>query len=210
LSRRIGAGILVVLVVIGSAMAANHVYERSVISGVGYRSHEMVGMTSDGYDGQKIVKKVSGSGSFYDRTEFEMDSIDDTINFTQEAEFEYFPTSYQTGKYDQKWMDKTCVVNYDAGGVFTEDYTDVESLLKETQISSIGNDTTNSLEAVVSTDVIGVVHIGWLSVEKGEKRYFEVGRSVEDAVGVFSIDKVIQLLSNSTCDPSRVDWLPCI
>jgi hypothetical protein len=202
--------LLIVLVVIGSAVAVNHVYERSVITGIGYRSHEMVGMTSDGYSGQKIVKKVSGSGSFYDRTEFEMDSVDGLINYTQEAEFEYFPVSYQTGVYDQKWIDKTCVVNYDAGGVVTEEYTHVESLQKDTEISSVGNGTTNSLEAYISTDAIGVVHIGWVSVEKGDKRYYEVGRSVEDAVGVFSIDKLIQLMGNSTSDPSRVDWLPCI
>ena len=29
----------------------------------------------------------------------------DYINFTKEAEFEYMPVSYQTGTYDQKWVE---------------------------------------------------------------------------------------------------------
>lgn len=33
----------------------------------------------------------------------------DYINFTKEAEFEYMPVSYQTGTYDQKWIEKLCV-----------------------------------------------------------------------------------------------------
>ena len=36
----------------------------------------------------------------------------DYINFTKEAEFEYMPVSYQTGTYDQKWVEKLCVQNY--------------------------------------------------------------------------------------------------
>ena len=30
----------------------------------------------------------------------------DYINFTKEAKFEYMPVSYQTGTYDQKWVEK--------------------------------------------------------------------------------------------------------
>ena len=41
----------------------------------------------------------------------------DYINFTKEAEFEYMPVSYQTGSYDQKWIEKLCVQNYRIGAV---------------------------------------------------------------------------------------------
>jgi len=58
----------------------------------------------------------------------------DYINFTKEAEFEYMPVSYQTGTYDQKWVEKLCVQNYKIGAVLTEMYTHAESLQKTTMV----------------------------------------------------------------------------
>ncbi|MHC1631599.1 MAG: hypothetical protein ACXQT4_04810 [Methanotrichaceae archaeon] len=210
MNRRYCAALIMVFMLAGSAMAANYVFERSVIKGVGYRSHELVSQTAEGYNGQKIVKSVSGCGNIYERTEFELNVRLDSINYTQEADFEYFPVSYQTGTYDQKWQDKLCVANYDAGAVVTEQYTHAESLMKNTHISTVGNSTSGGIEANIDSDVIGVAHIGWVSKEKGTKRYFDVGRRVEDSTGVFSIEKYIQLMKNDTNSATRVDWLPCI
>ena len=63
--------------------------------------------------------------------------------------------------------------------------------------------------------VIGLAHFGWLSRDpmvdsqlKG--RHAEYGRSVEDLIGIFSIEKFIQLWGNSTCGAISVDWLPCV
>lgn len=217
MNRLCCAVLISMLVLVGSAAAANYIYERSVIQGVGYRSHELIGQTAQGYSGQKIVERISGTGSFYDRTEFELSVNRNSINYTQEATFEYFPVSYQTGTYDKKWIDRLCVANYDAGAVVTESYTHAESLMKHTQISTVGsshlNEVNNSgIEASFNANVIGVGHIGWLSVEKieGAKRPFEVGRSVEDLVGVFSIEKYIQLFKNESDTTGAVDWLPCL
>lgn len=217
MSRLCCAVLISILVLVGSAAAANYIYERSVIQGVGYRSHELIGQTAQGYSGQKIVERISGSGSFYDRTEFELSVNRNSINYTKEATFEYFPVSYQTGTYDKKWQDRLCVANYDAGAVVTESYTSAESLMKNTQISTVGNSRLNEvnnsgIEASFNANVIGVGHIGWLSVEKieGAKRPFEVGRSVEDLVGVFSIEKYIQLFKNESDTTGAVDWLPCL
>ncbi len=218
LSRLCSAVIISILVLVGSAAAANYVYERSVIQGVGYRNHELIGQTGQGYSGSKIIERISGSGNFYDRTEFELSVHHNSINFTQEATFEYFPVSYQTGTYDRKWIDRLCVMNYDAGAVVTEQYTHAESLMKSTQISTVGNSPLNEvnnsgIEASFNANVIGVGHIGWLSMDtktncKG--RHFEVGRSVEDVTGVFSIEKYIQLFSNVSGTTGAVDWLPCL
>jgi len=160
----------------------------------------------------------------------------DYINFTKEAEFEYMPVSYQTGTYDQKWVEKLCVQNYKIGAVLTEMYTHAESLQKTTvvktrlyrDISDYIKDglsdagytlppacCTGVLEAQLKSVVIGVAHIGWLSkdplVSKDLKgRHAEYGRSVEDLTGVFSIEKFIQLWGNSTCGQISVDWLPCV
>jgi hypothetical protein len=113
----------------------------------------------------------------------------DYINFTKEAEFEYMPVSYQTGTYDQKWVEKLCVQNYRIGAVLTEMYTHAEHLQKTTEVKTRGYGVTfaidpqtgrplNSangldgscpacctgvLEANLNSNVIGVAHIGWLS-----------------------------------------------
>jgi len=157
----------------------------------------------------------------------------DYINFTKEAEFEYMPVSYQTGTYDQKWIEKLCVQNYRIGAVLTEMYTHAEHLQKKTEVKTrlygfvlwgdeqyfgIPVDAkccTGVLEANLNAQVIGVAHIGWMSRDpepsalvKG--RHIEYGRSVEDLTGVFSIEKFIQLWGNSTCGAISVDWLPCM
>jgi hypothetical protein len=196
---------------LGDASAADYIFEQSVIKGVGYRSHELFGQTAQG-GGQKLVERISGSGSFDDRTVFELDVIGNSINYSQDADFEYFPTSYQTGTYDQKWIDKLCVQNYDAGAVMTESYSQAERLQESTEVKTMGNTTWNGLEAHLSTNVIGVVHIGWASKETkpNEKgRYAQLGRSTEDAVGVFSIEKYIELLQNGTDCGQGTDWMPC-
>jgi hypothetical protein len=146
------------------------------------------------------------------------------------------PVSYQTGTYDQKWVEKLCVQNYKIGAVLTEMYNHAESLQKTTVVRTryyddISGDVmrhftesertlppaccTGVLEAQLKSEVIGVAHIGWLSKDplaskdlKG--RHAEYGRSVEDLTGVFSIEKFIQLWGNSTCGQTSVDWLPCV
>jgi len=146
----------------------------------------------------------------------------DYINFTKDAEFEYMPISYQTGQYDQKWVQKLCVQNYRIGAVLTEMYTHAEHLQMTTEVKTrlYGNETatpccTGVLEANLNSNVIGVAHIGWVSrdpmAERNLKgRHAEYGRSVDDLTGVFSLEKFIQLWGNSTCGAISVDWLPCV
>ncbi|MEI8004036.1 MAG: hypothetical protein WCG94_06830, partial [Methanothrix sp.] len=128
---------LIVLAVIAMAMismagAANYMYEKSSVKGVGYRSLEIIISTQNGFNGQKLVEKQSGSGNVItSRIELEAERQPadlacawptgsnpmDYINFTSEQELEYMPVSYQTGTYDQKWVDKLCVQNYKIGAV---------------------------------------------------------------------------------------------
>ncbi|HPS91147.1 MAG TPA: hypothetical protein PKV33_03230, partial [Methanothrix sp.] len=149
------------------AGAANYMYEKASVKGVGYKNVEMIISTQTGFNGQKLVEKESGSGNVItERTELEaerqlerdyspigkvpvinqrvawvltckwptgMACPMDYINFTKEAEFEYMPVSYQTGTYDQKWVEKLCVQNYRIGAVLTEMYTHAEHLQKTTE-----------------------------------------------------------------------------
>jgi hypothetical protein len=238
------------IALIGMAGAANYMYEKASVKGVGYKNVEMIISTQYGFVGAKLVEKESGSGNVItEKTEAEAERqlthdyrrgyFDcwgdyptgnwpfDYINFTKEAEFEYMPVSYQTGTYDQKWVEKLCVQNYRIGAVLTEMYTHAEHLQKTTEVktrshcqgesrdSPSGKCCTGVLEANLNSNVIGVAHIGWISRDpkaddqlKG--RHAEYGRSVEDLTGVFSIEKFIQLWGNSTCGAISVDWLPCV
>ncbi|MDH7597260.1 MAG: hypothetical protein QHG98_05920 [Methanothrix sp.] len=253
MKRELAVLVVVALALVGMASAANYMYEKATIKGVGYKNVEMIVSTQYGYAGAKLVEKESGSGNvIIERTELEAERQlqrdyeplgygceyptgavpMDYINFTKEAEFEYMPVSYQTGTYDQKWIEKLCVQNYRIGAVVTEMYTHAEHLQKNTEVKTRlygfldGDDgqegttvdklcCTGVLEANFNSNVIGVAHIGWMSREpmaeavvKG--RHVEYGRSVEDLTGVFSIEKFIQLWGNSTCGAISVDWLPCI
>ncbi|MGV8116013.1 hypothetical protein [Methanothrix soehngenii] len=237
--------IIVAMAVVGMAGAANYMYEKASVKGVGYKNVEMIISTQSGFHGQKLVEKESGSGNvILERTELEAerqltaDGLQmpciypntcamDYINFTKEAEFEYMPVSYQTGTYDQKWVEKLCVQNYRIGAVLTEMYTHAEHLQKTTEVktrgyqnvcsepTNNGNCCTGVLEANLNSNVIGVAHIGWLSRDPEPNRllkgrHAEYGRSVEDLTGVFAIQKFIQLWGNSTCGAISVDWLPCV
>ena len=228
------------MAVVGMAGAANYMYEKASVKGVGYKNVEMIISTQTGFNGQKLVEKESGSGNvILERTELEAERqltaeglqmpciypntcAMDYINFTKEAEFEYMPVSYQTGTYDQKWVEKLCVQNYRIGAVLTEMYTHAEHLQKTTEVKTRGyqnicvdNCCTGVLEANLNSNVIGVAHIGWISRDPEPNRllkgrHAEYGRSVEDLTGVFAIQKFIQLWGNSTCGAISVDWLPCV
>ena len=232
--------IIVAMAAVGMAGAANYMYEKASVKGVGYKNVEMIISTQSGFHGQKLVEKESGSGNvILERTELEAerqltaDGLQmpciypntcamDYINFTKEAEFEYMPVSYQTGTYDQKWVEKLCVQNYRIGAVLTEMYTHAEHLQKTTEVKTRGyqnicvdNCCTGVLEANLNSNVIGVAHIGWISRDPEPSRllkgrHAEYGRSVEDLTGVFAIQKFIQLWGNSTCGAISVDWLPCV
>jgi hypothetical protein len=247
--KEIAVLVLIAMALVGMAGAANYMYEKASVKGVGYKNVEMIISTQWGFEGAKLVEKESGSGNVItERTELEAERqlkhdmsgklypecddyyptgecAMDYINFTKEAEFEYMPVSYQTGTYDQKWVEKLCVQNYRIGAVLTEMYTHAEHLQKTTEVRTrlyALNDPdcdlhccTGVLEANLNSNVIGVAHIGWISRDpqadgqlKG--RHAEYGRSVEDLTGVFSIEKFIQLWGNSTCGAISVDWLPCV
>jgi len=122
------------------------------------------------------------------------------------------------------------VKNYDTGASFTEAYTDIEHLERNTEINSrayaqaspsesSGSDgigrtisPAGGLEASINSNVIGKAHIAWQSVDPSvsiKGRHPLLGRSVEDLTGVFSIEKFILLWSGSSPGEISVDWLPC-
>jgi len=228
LKRELAVLLLLCMAVVGMAGAANYMYEKANVKGVGYKNVETIIQTQPGLNGNKLVEKESGSGNVItERTEIEAERDPfgpwccwdecgsgykacppgeciiegwndpcccvDYINFNKEAEFEYMPVSYQTGTYDQKWIEKLCVQNYYIGAVVVEMYTHAEHLQKNTEVKTRRDcnrwpwmrvlnsdptdgvpycgedgcygcgDCTGALEANFNSNVIGVAHIGWLS-----------------------------------------------
>src|SRR5512138_3428073 len=104
--------VIIAMALVGMAGAANYMYEKASVKGVGYKNVEMIVSTQEGFNGAKLVEKESGSGNVItERTELEAERQIgvpgdckrfyvtgqcemDYINFTKEAEFEYMPVSY--------------------------------------------------------------------------------------------------------------------
>jgi len=132
------------------------------------------------------------------------------------------PASFYQAMESVKTEDTLCVKNYDAGASVTESYKDFEHLDKETEIVSRSYNTSHnekdytrgnaSLEVNLKSNVIGKSHIAWQSKEMMPDlmgRHAVYSRATEDLTGVFSIEKFIQLWSNSTLRSISLDWLPC-
>jgi hypothetical protein len=141
------------------------------------------------------------------------------------------PLSYTAAMNNAGQNDILTVKNYDTGASMTEAYTDIEHLNRNTEVrtgsyaggassadpSAAGSGcpgcgSGGSLEASINSNVIGKAHIAWQSVDPSVSdhgRHPLIGRSVEDLTGVFSIEKFIQLWSDSPPGEISVDWLPC-
>lgn len=129
------------------------------------------------------------------------------------------PISFYAAMKDMDNVDMLCVKNYQGGAIFTEKYTNFEHLDKDTSIvSRIARDQSNLennqsvLDASINSNVIGVAHISWQSlnpVADAKGRHAILGSDAEDLTGVFSINKLIQLWSNSSINAAGLDWIPC-
>ena len=141
------------------------------------------------------------------------------------------PLSFDAAMNNDGQKDILTVKNYDSGASLTEAYTDIEHLERNTQVNtrtygtesatsngnganagSQGLSPAGGLEASINSNVIGKAHIAWQSFDpstSSKGRHQLLGRSVEDLTGVFSIEKFIQLWSDSRPGEISVDWLPC-
>lgn len=135
------------------------------------------------------------------------------------------PLGFTAAMNNEDQKDSLVVSNYDAGASMTESYSNVEKLNRNTQVTArsySGDGSANpscpgcgaggGLEASINSQVIGKAHIAWQSVDPSVSvngRHPLIGRSVEDLTGVFSIEKFIQLWSDSCPGEVCVDWLPC-
>jgi hypothetical protein len=129
------------------------------------------------------------------------------------------PLGFQMAMNNGGQKEVLCVKNYNTGATMTEAYTNFEQLDRNTEVRTRSYDSANSaapgggfLEASINSNVIGNAHIAWQSYDPqtdNRGRHQILGRSIEDLTGVFSIEKFIQLWSNSSPGEISIDWLPC-
>ena len=63
---------IIAIALVGMASAANYMYEKASVKGVGYKNVEMIVSTQTGFNGAKLVEKESGSGNVItEKTELE-------------------------------------------------------------------------------------------------------------------------------------------
>ena len=63
---------ILAIALVGMASAANYMYEKASVKGVGYKNTERIISTQVGFNGTKLVEKSSGSGNVIeDKTELE-------------------------------------------------------------------------------------------------------------------------------------------
>jgi hypothetical protein len=129
------------------------------------------------------------------------------------------PAGYDAAMNKMDTLNVLCVKNYQAGVIFTESYTNFEHLDKDTTVVSrnprsedqLGTNR-SALDATINSNVIGRARLSWRSLDTVPNtmgRHNLLGSNAEDLTGVFSINKLIQLWSNSSLT-GEIEWLPCI
>jgi hypothetical protein len=72
MTKRLLICIVLAIAMVGMVGAANYMYEKASVQGVGYKNVEKIISTQNGFNGSKLVEKESGSGNVItDKTELE-------------------------------------------------------------------------------------------------------------------------------------------
>ncbi|NQE52758.1 hypothetical protein C5S29_04125 [ANME-1 cluster archaeon GoMg3.2] len=217
--------------VIGSAAAASYVWVESNVKGVGHLNSEYEVDTKAGIaTGIEMQELESGSGLVTkQKWTLEVNPRKDSTNEcyhglieVKEFDVEYFPITYQNHSYDQKWLEKKCVKNYDIGAVTDANFVQCEKLQKKETVVTYGKGFTAntgnlswtlidgpelSIMQTVSADVLGISHIGFAAKDPGNHHH-TIAYGKEETIGQFQIDKTIEIGLNCT-QPGLGDWLGC-
>jgi hypothetical protein len=213
--------------VIGSAAAASYVWVESNVKGVGFLNSEYEVDTDYGIaNGIEMQELESGTGIVTtQKWTLEVNPKNGTREgecaegLIEEKEFdvEYFPITYQNHSYDQKWLEKKCVKNYDIGAVTDANFVQCEKLQKKETVVTYGNGNSSvgglvagpelSIMQTVSADVLGISHIGFAAKDPNNHHH-TIAYGKEESIGQFQIEKTIEI--GLTCNEEGLgDWLGC-
>lgn len=138
--------------------AAKNLTERSQIDLWGYMDETQIFQTDRGFAGTKLVSGASGSGHI-SRTQygdvFAGPNYDETT-YTDDVVADYMPYTPPPTQSDLK--NALCAKNYEVGSAFSESYTNIQSLIKDTNIYQDKNDSVYQIGSYVSgTTKIGTM-----------------------------------------------------
>lgn len=129
---------LSLLGLVGTASAGGNrtLTEHSYIFVNGYMDETKIYQTDYGFTGQKLVVGTRGSGTVSRRQTVDFwssnTSAESEMSFNEWGYFEYHP--YTEGPTESDLKNALCAKNYDVGSVFSESYSNIQDLVKDTTI----------------------------------------------------------------------------
>jgi hypothetical protein len=135
---------------------AQNFTEHTWIFNNGYLEDSRILQTQMGFKGQKIAMSASGSGISTRTIDSEVysDSSMDEASFTESVDYDYRPYTPPLTQSDLR--NALCAKNYAVGSVFSETYTNVRDLIKDTTVYQDQNVSIYD----INSEVQGTAHIG--------------------------------------------------
>ncbi len=136
--------------------ALQNVTEHTWMYFQGYMDETRIFQTEPGFSGQKLVVGTRGSGtaSRTQHSEIYGGNEYDEISFNEWGVFDYKPYNPPLTKSDLK--NALCAKNYAVGSVFSESYSDIRDLVKDTNIYQDNQISVYSID----TELQGTARIG--------------------------------------------------
>lgn len=161
------AAIAVCLISAGSGATdtiAQNYTEHSWIFNNGYMDESRIIQTNAGFSGSKIVLGTSGSGISTRTIDSQVysDSCENDASLTISADYDYRP--YVPPLTQRDLRNALCAKNYAVGSVFSETYSNIQNLIKDTTVYQ--NNQTSIYN--IDSEVQGTAHIG-TKVQKNAK-----------------------------------------
>jgi hypothetical protein len=145
------------LVIEAEAQVPQNFTEHSWIYNQGYMDDMRIYQTEKGFEGQKLVTGTRGSGTVsrtIDAQVYGGYSSGDEMTFSEWGVFQYKPYIPPLTQSDLK--NALCAKNYEVGSVYSESYSDIRDLIKDT---SVAQDDTASVYNIHS-EISGTARIG--------------------------------------------------
>ncbi|NYT01737.1 MAG: hypothetical protein GKC10_03125 [Methanosarcinales archaeon] len=121
---------------LGLAAASNQtITQHSFVLLNGYMDDTKIYQTDSGFAGQKMVVGTRGSGFVSRRQSVDLYKSDDGnsgMDFNEWAVMDYKP--YTPNPTESQLKNALCAKNYDVGSVFSESYSNINQLFKDTNI----------------------------------------------------------------------------
>ncbi len=135
---------------------AQNYTEHSWIFNNGYMDESRILQTKTGFSGSKIALGTSGSGISTRTIDSSVysDSCTDEADLTISAEYDYRPYTPPLTQSDLR--NALCAKNYAVGSVFSESYSNIQDLIKDTTIYE--NNQTSVYD--IDSEIQGTAHIG--------------------------------------------------